>query len=86
MTTARGWLVVESNARWLALATDGRPIAIAELEKMIADGRVADPPTETYRSFGSVIGPYSRQGRFYPPCTPVPDINYHQFVQNLVDG
>jgi hypothetical protein len=47
---------------------------------------VKDPINPIFRSdFTYVIGLFSRHGRFYPPFTPIPDVNWRQIVYNLVD-
>jgi hypothetical protein len=90
--TARGWMVVDPNARWIALTASGQPFTLAALQSdsiLRAAPRhasVKDPINPIFRSdFTYVIGLFSRHGRFYPPFTPIPDVNWRQMVYNLVD-
>lgn len=82
--TARGWLVVDSNARWLSLDESGDPVAIEHFGPAkwapamdATRNAIFDAP------FGFVYGLYSRHGRFYPPFTAVPDINWAEFANNF---
>jgi hypothetical protein len=90
--TARGWMVVDPNARWIGLTAAGRPFTLAALK---ADPALAEAPNHPaakdrinniFRSdFTYVIGLFSRHGRFYAPYTPVPDVNWRQMLYNLSD-
>ncbi len=88
--TARGWLVVDSNNRWIGLTRDGEPIDLAglratpEINKPPWDLRVSGQINKIFQTgFVYVIGLYSRHGRFYPPYTPVPDIDWGQVAYNI---
>ena len=44
-----------------------------------------EPQTDIYEQpFTFVYGLYSRHGQFYPPYNFVPDINYDEFVNNVL--
>lgn len=88
--TRRGWMLVDSNARWFGLDTEGRvwsaealqgrdPFAMAWAPEV--------PEAISWPGFGGpftyVIGLYSRHGGFFPPYTPVPDVNYADLLENL---
>jgi hypothetical protein len=87
--TKNGWLVIDSNAPWVSTDTDGQPVSI---EKIQEDAENAvhinwgkKPPSDIYvRPFTFVYGLYSRHGYFYPPYNMIPDINYSEFVQNVL--
>ncbi len=88
--TAQGWLVVDSNSRWIGLTREGEPIDLAELRanpelnKQPWDLRVTGQIDDIFQTgFVYVIGLYSRHGRFYPPYTPVPDIDWGQVAYNV---
>lgn len=87
--TARGWMLVDSNARWIGLDASRRPVDAASLRNAaIAGGPWAPESTAKLNHiftgpFTFVIGLYSRHGRFYWPYTPVPDYNLGQLVQNM---
>jgi hypothetical protein len=88
--TGKGWMAVDSNARWIGLdAADsvysvediqGRdPFAITWAPKVrepISWALINEP-------FTYVIGLFSRHGGFFPPYTPVPDVNYAQLLLNF---
>jgi hypothetical protein len=90
--TARGWMVVDSNARWMGLTASGRPFTLAALR---SDPSLGTAPQHAaakarinhiFRSdFTYVIGLFSRHGRFYPPYTPIPDVNWREMLYNFVD-
>jgi len=89
--TSKGWLVIDPNARWIALTGDGVPMSTGELAVTApAGGTQTWTPQNRSRinsifsePFTYLIGLYSRHGQFYPPYTPVPDVNYGQLLQNL---
>lgn len=74
--TVGGWLVVDSNAPWIAMHA-GRPIGLGEL----AEASV-DPPHPAYAGF-AIIGLYSKHGRFYPPFTPIPDLSWRELLSSV---
>ena len=86
--TRRGWLVVDSNTRWLALDRSSAPVSIAAVRASAA-GRAPiawrqPPPFAIYRHpFVFVYGLYSRHGEFYPPYDFVPDVNYAELMHNV---
>lgn len=87
--TKRGWLVLDSNARWVSIDSTNRPVSIKQIQSAI-ENRVTmqwawKPPAKIYTEpFTFVYGLYSRHGQFYPPYNFIPDINYHEFLQNFV--
>ena len=87
--TERGWLVVDSNERWVSLDVNGEPVSMAGLSGQ-ADTRppVAwqEPPPVIYSDiapFTYVYGLYSRHGEFYPPFNFIPDVNYTELIENI---
>jgi hypothetical protein len=87
--TARGWLVVDPNRRWIGLTSENDPVDLETLQGMDVDAqhwdpRVTERTNRIFRDpFTYVIGLYSRHGRFYPPYTPVPDIEWGQILENF---
>lgn len=87
--TERGWLVVDSNDRWIGLTRDGAVLDLAKLQKIEASDQEWDPRIEERMNrifrgpFTYVLGLYSRHGRFYPPYTPVPDADWGQAGYNF---
>lgn len=89
--TTKGWIVIDSNRRWIGLTPEKMPVSVAGLAERQAQ-RVwwADDMTETpsntlTKPFVAIIGLYSRHGYFYPPYTPVPDVNVRQLLDNVFD-
>jgi len=76
--TERGWMVIDSNNRWIGLTRDGKPVDLAELRdgnisQMTWDPRLKEHMSPIFEApFSYVFGLYSRHGRFYPPYTPFP--------------
>jgi hypothetical protein len=86
--TARGWMVVDSNTRWIGLTAAGQPVDLAALA---ADPAVLNQPWHEVgpkgperiltRPFTYVFGLYSRHGRFYAPYDPIPDVAWGPFLR-----
>lgn len=90
--TSKGWMVIDSNVRWIGLTASGDAISLAEIEREPGlaggawDSGNADPIASIFtHDFAYVFGLYSRHGRFYPPYTPVPDIDIGQIVHNFTN-
>ncbi|HET7848101.1 MAG TPA: transglutaminase domain-containing protein [Pseudolabrys sp.] len=90
--TSRGWMLVDSNVRWIGLTRDGTAIDLDKLQDdpKIAgqkwDARVPDDINGIFRDdFTYVFGLYSRHGHFYPPYMPIPDVNWEEAVYNVTD-
>jgi hypothetical protein len=85
--TAKGWVVVDSNAPWISIDINGNPIPIARIQLDVTEKDIVwlkDTFPEIYRnSFVFVYGLYSRHGKFYPPYNPIPDINYKELLDNF---
>jgi transglutaminase-like putative cysteine protease len=90
--TDKGWLVVDSNRRWISTDKNGKPVSIKHM-RQIAQSSTEDfwlpenadeQRPKIYDSpFIALLGLYSRHGEFYPPMTPMPDINWAEFLQNF---
>ncbi len=88
--TGKGWIAVDSNARWIGLDAAARVYSVEDIQG-------SDPFAFTWapevrepiswplfnEPFTYVIGLFSRHGGFFPPYTPVPDVNYAQLLQNI---
>jgi hypothetical protein len=83
--TARGWLVVDSNSRWLSLDHEGNPRSIEDVRAGGASlAWTEKPPADIYeRPMVAVYGLYSRHGRFFPPYNAIPDVNYSELAHNF---
>lgn len=87
--TQKGWMFVDTNARWISLDSQGEPISLEAWNNIDnKDAFVWDDENqgEIYwllrRPFTIVYGLYTRHGQFYPPFTPyIPDINLPTFIK-----
>jgi hypothetical protein len=78
--TERGWLVVDSNSKYLALDQNNSPISLRELER----GNPQSPDSFK-KKFWAIIGMYSRNGSLYKPYLLVPELNILDFLNNFTD-
>jgi hypothetical protein len=88
--TGKGWIAVDSNARWIGLDAAARVYSVEDIQGrdpfVIAwASEVREPISWPLfnEPFIYVIGLYSRHGGFFPPYTPMPDVNYAQLLQNI---
>ncbi len=88
--TVKGWLLVDSNAPFLALDAKGFPVSLSQMSRdadrreIIYDKRYAAAMNPFYRKpFVIVYGLYSRHGGFYPPYNRIPDVNWKEAADNL---
>ena len=85
--TSKGWMVVDSNKRWIGLDASRDAVSLSELQSggvntWAPEARDSIHPIFTH-SFIQIRGLYSRHGYFYPPYTPVPDYDVRQLVDNF---
>lgn len=85
--TRLGWMLVDSNQRWIGLRANGRPVDLGELRRDRSRKwsiLVHEPTPAIYtKGFTWAYGLYSRHGRFYAPYNAVPDVNWSEIIQNL---
>jgi Transglutaminase-like superfamily len=86
--TQKGWLVIDSNRRWVSLDTNKNPVPITQIQLMAAGSNniswIQEPPNRKYiNPFTFVYGLYSRHGKFFPPYNFIPDVNYRELAQNF---
>lgn len=88
--TERGWMLVDSNARWFGLDPEGEVWSAEDLQghdPFETAWAQEVPEAVSWRRFAGpftyVIGLYSRHGGFFPPYTPVPDVNYADLLANV---
>lgn len=85
--TSRGWMLIDSNYRYVGLTDDNQVFGIAMLRKHLdlrLNRRFKEPmPIKLRRPFTWVYGLYSRHGRFYPPYDHVPDVNWRELLYNF---
>lgn len=83
--TAKGWMAIDPNVRWIGLTNKNDPVSVSELHQSYTWNeriKARINPILTH-PFVAVIGLYSRHGRFYPPYIPFPDINLWQMRYNI---
>ncbi|MEW5737175.1 MAG: transglutaminase domain-containing protein [Thermodesulfobacteriota bacterium] len=85
--TRKGWLLLDSNAPWMALTAAGDPMSARAMAQDAEKHSIAwqDPGINPIfrKRFVYIYGLYSRHGRFYPPYNPVPDINWPELAENF---
>lgn len=86
--TRHGWLLVDSNHRWIGIQPDGSPLSIAELQQIPVGQRrslpdIMDSESILREPFIYMYGLYSRHGRFFEPMNPIPDLNFIQMIDNI---
>jgi hypothetical protein len=87
--TAKGWMVIDSNIRWIGLDGARNPVSLDGLKAMAErsgpwSAESLSPISWIFlEDFVFVRGLYSRHGRFYAPYTPVPDVNLMGLLDNL---
>jgi hypothetical protein len=86
--TARGWLLVDSNFKWISIDGNGDPLSAGEIRDIGTTGRTFERPSPEFYAapFFYVYGLYSRHGQFYPPFGPLPDLNYRELLFNLISS
>ena len=87
--TAKGWMAVDPNVKWIGLSPAGEPLSVAKLRTIDTKSaawasEVTGRPHEIFsKPFVYIRGLYSRHGRFYPPYSPIPDVNWGQLAGNF---
>lgn len=80
--TSRGWVFVDSNTLWISLSRRGEVVPPAQVWEHRAE--FASLPTDITGPYWTIRGLYSRNGNFYPPYIPFPDLNWPDFLSSLV--
>ncbi len=87
--TSKGWVVVDTNERWLSLDIDNNPVSIEEWKntKDKSNFKWLTKNQENmywilHGDFIIIYGLYSGHGQFYPPYTPyIPDISLKTMIK-----
>lgn len=82
--TLKGWMIVDSNTKWLSLDKNSLPMNFKNLnpDKFHQQPDVILLPFYSNNSLG-IYGLYSRHGHFYPPYNRIPDFNFRELFYNL---
>jgi len=86
MRTERGWMAIDSNFRFVGVSADGEVFDMAGLRAFPDarwDSRNREIGPKLTRPFTWIYGLYSRHGRFYPPYTPFPNVNWRELLYNF---
>lgn len=88
--TSKGWLVVDSTANWISVNEEGIPVPLKDIQLNIIkqkkiNWRYSNINEIFTLPFTFVYGLYSRHGKFYPPYNSIPDIEYNEFLYNVID-
>ena len=90
--TKHGWLMVDSNDLWIALAPDGEPVSMHKMQQTLLAEQPLKwliPTPDSDDNFYNnrcipIYGLYSRHGRFYPPYTSgIPDFRLRGLLYNF---
>lgn len=83
--TAKGWMLVDSTARWIGLDTQRNPVSLEHVRETKSWAPESSAPIHAIftASFVGIRGLYSRHGYFYAPFTRVPDFNVGQLLSNV---
>jgi len=88
--TLKGWIVIDSNYRWVAKKSNGQYLNLQEIQNINSTTNKIDwneRPIEPIfnHTFTYVYGLYSRHGKYYPPFNFIPDINWNEFLYNITE-
>ena len=88
--TGKGWIIVDSVRRWIALDRSGEVYSLRQWQnyeakdaKTLRDVNKRAIYPVLADDFTYMYGLYARHGYYYPPYNPVPDIDWPAFVKNL---
>lgn len=87
--TQKGWMMVDSVTRWIALTKDGAVYSFEEWQNTSKSQNMnwIEQPGNIYfileNDFTYIYGLYSRHGKFYPPYWPIPDVNWPELSTNF---
>lgn len=76
--TSKGWVMVDSNNKWISLSANGLPINLDHLHEQQA--QLPEMPAYFNRRYIAIRGLYSRRGQFYRPFIPYPELNWGVFL------
>lgn len=83
--TSKGWMLVDSIDPFIGIDNNGRIYDTISLRNQKSREDFVDIfknklPSNFLENYMVVYGLYSRHGKFYPPYTPIPDINWFQLL------
>jgi len=83
--TNQGWLIVDTNSKWVSLNSDNIPISMGLLKKNGYNVVWKEtPPLDYYTSpYTHIYGLYSRHGKFFKPYNSIPDFRVQELLYNF---
>jgi hypothetical protein len=75
--TSKGWVMVDSNNKWISIAANGSPINVDHLYGQ--ETHLPGMPNYFKKPYIAIRGLYSRRGQFYRPYLPFPELNWVDF-------
>lgn len=86
--TQKGWVLVDSNKPFISVDQNLNPVPFSKIQSFFKVNWHHDY-VKSYESVFTdrhtlVFGLYSRHGRFFPPYTPFPDLNWPQLIYNFI--
>lgn len=81
--TVKGWMSVGTNELFLGVTKTGDVVATSELKLHADSSYIVGSPAQILRSGYVVYGLWSRHGYFMKPYLPLPDISWHEFMENF---
>ena len=76
--TLKGWMLVDSNSKWISLTRNGEPVNADDIFRRAAE--FDDLPDAFNKPYIAIRGLYSRRGHFYRPYIPYPELNWIDFL------
>jgi hypothetical protein len=77
--TSKGWVMVDSNSKWISIAANGLPINVDQLHEQQA--HLPGMPNYFNKPYIAIRGLYSRRGHLYRPFIPYPELNWVDFFE-----
>lgn len=90
--TKQGWLIVDSSYNWISLDSNNNPVSFQKLKKLKSIDWKYQPEDRVKKMFYDtslmrsyfIYGLYSRHGNFFYPFLLSPEIEYREFLSNLI--
>jgi len=80
--TSKGWMLVDSNNKWIAITREGEPVNADDVWKRYSE--FENPPPYLKDPWWAIRGMYSRKGQLYGAGIPFPEFNWPDFLSWFV--
>ena len=81
--TSKGWLLVDSNSKWISLAKNNEPIPADMVQSTNPFEFESQPPHYMLEDFWVIPGLYTRGGNKYPPFIKYPELNINDLIAGI---